>query len=363
MYIFIKKEDRLMTKSKSKSKFPVIVLFFVLALIGCTFIRYLQYSTVILPETGFFAHDGGFLNSAYYVVVGGFSVIFILTALLDMKAKRGIRSGYRKITLTKEEKKELKKNKDEKSKLFTSSNPQLKRELSSVSSVIGAVLVAATGFFLAIDAIDAVQGVFDASVPFMKAVTMTFAALGYTFVAYVILTHRKIVPSTAIAFLFIASCYVSAAALEFMERTYIANLSARLIVLSVNLMLAVFFLNSGRITVHSENRVSALYTTLFGYLAAVLILSDSVARMVYYYTVSDEVQAVLTFPNNDNGFEVPDILFMLQALAVLWLIYAFSSKKKSKFEELQQSQNKEDENNENDVIEMFTDDGNTDAPV
>jgi hypothetical protein len=296
----------------NKSKFPITAIFFVLALVGCTFVRYLQYSTVILPENGFFDYDGGFLNNSYYIFFGSAAGVFLLSAIIDAKRKCGIRSGVRR------------RSKSDR-KLAVNINI---RRLSTPCSTIGAILLSACGFLSAIDAIEIVQSFSRGNAPLMQMAATIAAALGYTVIAYVIFMNKKFLPITALCFLFIAACHVSVAALEFMQRTYIANLSSRLIILSANLLLALFFLCCGRIIVGSETRLTALSTTIFGYSLVVMILSDALSRLWYYYTTDGEMQRYLIAQPN-NGFELPGILFIAQAVTVLWLMFALSAKKKN----------------------------------
>jgi hypothetical protein len=325
-----------MTNSKSKSKIPLVSLFFVLALIACTAVRYLQYDSVIETDSGFFTHNGGIMNHAYYIFFAASALGFLLTAIVDMKAKRGIRSSLSPVSKSKKKSPKARKAQEK-----AAARPAHIRQISPVSAVVGVVLTAVCGFFVCLDAVEAVQSMFTAqSTPIMQTATLVLAALGFTFTAYVIFTRRKLMPVVAIAFLFISACFVSAAAMEFMERTYIANLSSRLIILSVNLLLAVFFLSCGRIIAQSETSLTAVSATVFGYSLAVLILSDSAARIAYYYMTDSVTRAQLV--SSSNGFELPSPLFLIQAGVVLWIIFALSAKKKSGTKETE----KIDENDE-----------------
>jgi hypothetical protein len=299
------------------TKFPITVIFFIISLIVCTVIRYLQYSAVILSENGFFAHDGGFLNRAYHTGFAGAAVIMLITILIDKKRKCSIRR-------------------------CKAGGITIINELHPAQAVIGAVLTAACGFLLAIDAVASIAQ----SAPIMLTITLILAALGYTFIAFIIITDRRISPITAIGFLFIAACCVCTAALEFMARTFIANLSARLVILSVNVLLALFFLNCGRIVVRNETRLTAITAALFGYSAVLLIISDSIARVLYYYSVDAFSQNNLI--NSDNGFGLPSAVFIIQAAVVLWFIFTFSMKRKYAGDDVIVAQ----ENEEKDEIEI-----------
>jgi len=342
MYIFLKKEDKHMIKSKSK--FPITVIFFALGLFGCTFARFLQYSEVILPESGFFEHDGGFLNHIYYIVFGVSAALILASTLIDMKLKRGIRIGKRLVEKTVR----LRETPVKPEKAKKAQKAANIRILPTVGAIIGAVITGACGYLLMINAFYAVQGTIQSGDPsILQSATLCMAALGYTFTAYSVFAAKKIVPAISLAFLFIAACYVSMAALEFMARTYIANLSGHLILLSTNLLLAMFFLNCGRIIVQTATKFTAVCATVFGYSAVILALSESIARFWYYYSADGSHKAVLDY----YGFELPSVLFMVQAAGVLWVIYALSAKRstieREEAEESQEaSENPENEENQ-----------------
>jgi len=286
----------------AKSKFPLTAAFFALALIVCTVVRYLQYYSVIKPDNGFFIYDGGFLVHAYYLLFAVFAAGLVGLAIVDGRAKRGIL-----------------KNKP--------ASVSGGRKLSEIQSVTGAVLSAVCGFFLALELVDALGK----NSSLISLIAMSLAALGFTFVAYVIFTKRSLVPVTAIAFLFIAAYFVFEAAAEFMQRIYTVNLSARLIVLSVNLLLSLFFLTVGRITVRSEGRFTAILATIFGYSLVLLALSDAASRLLYYsYCHQDDRAVADALLTNNNGFTLPQPLFIAQAIMVLWFVFALSSKKREK---------------------------------
>ena len=284
-----------MTNSNSKSpKFlqvPLTVPFFAAMLIVCTIVRYFQYTAVIDPQSGFFEHDGGFLTHLYYilfvVVVAGLAVL----SFIDAKSKRGILPKV-SAGLT----------------------------LSAVPAVIGAGLCAFCGFLLAGEAINA----FGARLHIVQSAALTIAALGFTFIGYVVFTHRKARPISAIGFLFIAACYVCKASVLFMERIYTVNLSAQLIVLMVYLLLAVFFLSCGRLIVQSETRFTATVATVSGYTLVLLSFSESLSRIVYYFQSDSAVQRALV--RGDNAFELPSVIFVAQGVAVAWFIYALTMK-------------------------------------
>jgi len=281
-----------MIKSK-KLKIPLVALLFAISLIVCTVIRYSQYASVIWPDDGFFKFNGGFLNNAYYIFFAIAVVGFFVLAYFDKKVERGI--------------------------IREKSTGLM---LSPVSSFLGAFITAVCGFLLAYDAINAYLG----KAPFIQYFTLAIAAIGYTFIGYSVFTHRKIVPFTALAFLFVSACYICIAAMLFMQRIYILNLSAMLIMLAVYLLMAVFFLSCGRIVVRSETRYTTVFCTVCGYSAVLLLISDSVARTLYYFTCGSETQDILNINAQTNGFELPTPLLILQGIAVLWFLFALSYK-------------------------------------
>ena len=298
MFILLKKEDKQMTNStnsatsKLTAKIPFTAIFFAVMTILCTIIRFLQYSAVIREDNGFFETEGGFLNKAYYI----FFAIFVAGVLmLTFVAKKGKRS----ITGSKSGK-----------------------ELPPAVCIIGAVLFAVCGFFLALEGIAAFQ---NQAVAVLK-VTVLLATFGFTFTGFIIFVHKRIAHVTALAFLLISSFYICAAAIEFMQRVYTTNLSSRLIVLSVNILLSVFFLSCGRLTARSETKSTPFTATICGYSVVLLIFSDAIARMLYYYSVDEMTQNRL-LTTTGNGFELPNLLYVIQGIAVLWLIYALSAKR------------------------------------
>ncbi|MCL2036223.1 MAG: hypothetical protein FWG83_02400 [Oscillospiraceae bacterium] len=307
-----------------KSGISVTSIFFFVAAIACTVVRYLQYSSVIKTEDGFFAYDGGFLNEAYYFFVAGAAVLFLFTALLDAKLGRGIRSQYK--PAPKKPKNKQKKASKTSETLFLpeETRPGVVIRVFSAVAIIGAIVFAAAGFFSGLAVAAVFEDVFSGGLPVFNLILPIVAALSYTFVAYTVLVRRKLPPVTAIAMLLIAASCAGVAATEFMERTYILNLSARLVFLVTFLFLAVFFLSCGRIIVKSESRGTAVFATVSGFMSALLIISDGVARLIHYYSINGEIQHDLM--RHNNGFELPTLQFFLQGGGVLWLLFALSSR-------------------------------------
>jgi hypothetical protein len=286
-----------MTKLK---KIPCAAVFFAFALFLFTWMRLEQYTTVIRTDNGFFEHDGGAMNSVYYAIFGVAAALFLVFSLLDKSEKRGIVKGKSAGT-----------------------------NLSPAAVLVGTVLAGVCGVCFGVEAY---SSFLDKTAPF-PVILMILAAVSYTFVAYSVASHKKITAVVSIAFLFIAGNYVCNAAILFRERIYVASISLCLIMLTANLLLAVFFLNCGRIIVRSASRLTDIFAVISGYLAALLVLSDGAARFIYYFTASDEVRTQLDLYSKANAFELPTPLYMTQAAAVLWFIFALSMKKGGETEE------------------------------
>ena len=290
----------------TKFKIPLITPFFAIALTACTIARYLQYTTVVEIESGFFAFDGGMLNHIYYIFFAIAAAGFIALSLIDKKAGRGIQSNIRKAK------------KGEKTVRAIRKTPP---PLSTVYAIIGAGISAFCGFLLATQAVTD----FQKGVHFIPLAAVILAALGFTFAGYVIFTHKKITPIASLAFLVIAANYICSGSIIFMQRVYTKSMSAVLIELSVLLLLSVFFLACGRIAVQSETRFTASIAAVCGYSLVLLAISDAVSRILYYYSIDASTQHAL-LRHNDNGFTVPTPLFIAQAVMVLWLIFALSAR-------------------------------------
>jgi hypothetical protein len=274
---------------------PKTAVFFILTLIISMVVRCLQYSAVIKPENGFFDTGGGFLNTAYYVLFLLSIIGLFVFAVWDRKTKTGIR----------------KRN---------------SLRVSSGAAAAGGVFTAVLGFLFTYEAVKAVIN----KSGFMEILLFLSAAGGYTLIGYVIFTRKRFLPVTGIGFIMLAVHYTFSAAGEFMSRIYIASLSSRLIILSVNLLLAAFFMFAGRIPVHSRTRSTAVMVTVLGYSAALLIFSDGFARFIYIMTADKETKDFVYAAA--NGFNLPQPYYLIQGAAVLWLIFALSSAPRIKSE-------------------------------
>ena len=318
-------------KNREGRKIPTVAIFFGISLIACTLIRYLQYAITIRIDNGFFDieyRDGFFnLNNAYYIFFAVFAAVIIALAFIDKSTGCGIVSGGRGPFKTEKNKKpEIK---------------PLNLKVSVLSAVIGMVLFAVSGFLHFLLAIREFQG--DLGI-LMKLATVA-AALGYTYAGFAIMLNKKVVPYTGIAFLFIAAYNSGKGIVEFMQRIYTVNLTSRLIEMGVYVLLALFFLCCGRIVVRSETRFTQLTATLSGYSAVLMIVSDGFARIFHYYSSDIDTQRALI--DNNNGFELPGLLFFIQGAAALWLIFAFSAKRGSA---LYEKDSEDDEISEDDEV-------------
>ncbi|MCL1866989.1 MAG: hypothetical protein FWF82_06235 [Oscillospiraceae bacterium] len=342
--------------NKQKSKFPLVIIIFLISLTALTIVRYMQYDSAIIPESGFFMHEKGLLNNLYYILFGISAALMTVFTLIDMKSKRGIRSKFDKNKKIKKDDIEAIEGEAWKKSLgfgFENSDYVLKlKEYSAAFSIIGGILLAACAFLISFDAIDAVERITPKNISIMEMVTLIAALFGFMFVSFTIFTKRKIVPITAISFLFIAACCVSRAASRFMEITYISNLSVNLVSLSANLLFSLFFLNCGRITVQSETRFTALSATIFGYGAVAMVLSDSISRIIYYNSCDSTTRNLLSAP--DNGFSMPPSpLMIVMAFTVFWLLLALSSRNKKIGKNGNLPPSKEEEEIDNEEKEVF----------
>ncbi|MCL2754654.1 MAG: hypothetical protein FWD35_02905 [Oscillospiraceae bacterium] len=310
-------QNKLPADLSQSRKFPWAGIFFPAALILLTVIRYYQFANVITPQNGFFVNDGGLWNHAFYIAFAVASAGFLALAILDKRAGRGVLSSWRKQP---KPPKGVKKSDAPEIAL-----PKTSFEFSLPVALIGALPLMYCGGAVILEVFyrNAANGVERSMIPF---VLLALAGLGYTFAAYSFIAHRKLAPVVAIAFLFIAAHNASEAALEFMTRSYIANVSTRLVVISVFLLFATFLLSAGRVIVKSETQYTLYTTTLSGYLAASLILSEFAARLWYFFAAEESLRNTLTEYAPLNGFELPDAFFVAQGLFALWLMYVLSTK-------------------------------------
>jgi hypothetical protein len=345
-----------MTSNKQgQGGIPLTAIFFAIVLAGMTVVRFLQYSEVIDPHNGFFTHDGGFMNIAYYVNFAAATVLMLLFAIIDKRGKRGILSNSGK-SLKEDIKTDLTvllpevalldkdagegKNRRDSQDDTTIPSRAWKKHVPLTVGLGGALFTSFLGGGLLLRFWHAFM---EGDTGWLRLFLFAAAGLGYTFVAYSVVAHRKLIPAAALAMLFIAGFSASEAAFEFMQRAYTANISSRLILLSVNLLYAVFLLSCGRIIVRSETRFTAYCATLSGYMGLGLIFSDFVARLVYYHTADSAVQETLTFYTAANGFELPGPEFIAQGFVVLWLIYVLSARHKGTNTEVEEiGENKEE---------------------
>ncbi|MDR0222515.1 MAG: hypothetical protein LBI38_03125 [Oscillospiraceae bacterium] len=272
-----------------KSNIPKTAALFIIALPVLTAARYLQYSTVVNPENGFFELNGGFLNIAYYVFLVASVIMAAVFAFWDMKTKRGLRKG--KIT-----------------------------RISVKSSVVGGMIMAAAGFLFAYEAAALFLGgggalVFSA---------FLLAAAGFTLTGFALFSYGRLFPLTGFAFLLLTLFYTFRAADEFMARINVTSISARLIILLVNLTSALFFLSCGKIFMRAQTKFTPIFTAVCGYTASLLIFSDGAARLAHLAITDRETAGFLI--SAENGFNKPEPSFFFQGAAVLWLIFTLSVK-------------------------------------
>ncbi|MCL1831541.1 MAG: hypothetical protein FWG45_01365 [Oscillospiraceae bacterium] len=347
-----------MTKNKNDSKatkvgFPFAAIAFVLILAGLTVVRYLQYSRVINPINGFFTPDGGMLADAYYLTMTAAAFILLVCGIVDKRGKRGVASGYIKPikdaakenadevmneilaefapqgSETSESAKKAADAKDKKDKKARDEalTPPVPRawntQLNVVAALFGAIFCgycgAATAFWVYME---------HTELNALRIALGIAAALGFLYTAFSVIAYRKLVPTTALALLFVAAHCACESAAEFMERAYTANMTTRLVLLGANLLLAVFLLSAGRIVVRSETRFTALCTTVAGYLAAGVIFSEGMAVFSHQNGLTDETR--LLWQESTNGLELPTILFLMRGAVVIWLLYTLSAGARNK---------------------------------
>jgi hypothetical protein len=360
------KESRQVMTSSNKRRIPFVTIGFIPLLIILTLLRILQYRDVIDSRSGFFIHGSGFLGSAYYLGFVICALTLLLFAIADRSALRGLVPNVEA-----DPKKSAKKNiedvlaeaKQEQSCRTGSACSEgclttvetTKQKPKGISpkriwhtsltlpvAVIGAILTGFCGTALTIEFYGVATAGDSGWVPLA---VLAAAALSYTFIAYAALAYRKLVPVTALALLFIAGHNAGGAALEFMERSYTSNLTTRLVILSVGLLVAVFMLSAGRMVVRSETRFTAYSATVSGYCAFILIVSDFVARLVHYFSLPEscaesccnELAFALALCRGGgtrgelleyasvSGFELPGPFFIAQGLVILWLLYLLSA--------------------------------------
>ncbi|MCL1904176.1 MAG: hypothetical protein FWF94_07150 [Oscillospiraceae bacterium] len=285
----------------TKTKFPLVTLFFIIALITSTIIRFLQYETVIRIDNGFFEYGMGFINNAYYIFFAIFAGGAAILTFVDRKRKCGILSRRG---------------------LKTPSS----YKFSSLTAVLGIIIFTVCGGLVFLNTF-AVLSYKDGDITVIMKIIMCLTVLCYTYIGYAVVAKRAIKPLFAIALLVIAGHCVGVAVEEFTQRVYTIHLTARLIELSSNILLALFFLSCGRIIARSETRFTTLFATVTGYSAVLLIFSDGLSRLFYYYGSNPEMQNALVV--GDNGFFLPLPLFFAQGFAVLWLLLALSDRKYS----------------------------------
>ncbi|MCL1881847.1 MAG: hypothetical protein FWF76_06685 [Oscillospiraceae bacterium] len=320
--------------TKIKTKISTIAIVYIPMLLVFTVVRFLQYSRVIEPDSGFFAVDGGFMNSFYYIVIGISVILMLLFVLIDRRLQRGILSKAVKskkgivqdvvAELDPAIAELLPNNADSthlEEKSLTTVLPKPRTELPIAFVVVGTVLAGVCGIGIALQFVTLLS---EGNAGLLRLALLGLSSVGMTFVGFSLVTKRKIVPAVALALLFLAGFSVSTAAIEFMARTYTANISSRLIILSANLLFAVFFLSVGRIIVKSETRFTAIVATLSGYLVTLIALSDFIARAAYYLTTNEETRLILSNGLNENGFELQSPVFIAQAFLVLWFLHSLS---------------------------------------
>jgi len=271
-------------------------VFFIIALIVCLIARYLQYSSAINAETGFFIKRGEFLNSAYYIFAALSAIVFFIFAF------------------------------SAKSVRITRFSPQ--------SAGFGGLLMVFCGILCAVEA-------FISGYRFVMRFALILGAVGFVFAGAVIYFKKRPQPVCGSAFLLLSLYGTVSAAGRFMSLIYIRNLSAQLIILVSDLLSAMFFLSAGKAFIRAKTRLSAVTARVSGLAAAMLILSDGLARYVYYYASEKDIRRVLA--SSDNGFALPDASFLIRGAVILWLVFVFAVK----FKKREDSRNVAPENPDN----------------
>jgi hypothetical protein len=335
IYIYMKERRQVMTNSNtipSKGGIPLTAILFLPITVALTMIRYLQYLHAITPQNGFFVYESGFLTltNAYYIAFAAAALLMLIVALLDRRANKGILNGSAG-KLKDDVAKEVGVILPEVALLLPSqgATPPQKplrlwnTRLSLPCTIFGAVLFSFCGFSLFLE-LSRTLGTSDSN--WLYPLLLVFAGLGYIFVSFSTISCKKLYGPAALGFLFIAGLCSYLATIEFIERSYTSNISAKLIVLSANLLLTVFFLSCGRIIVRSETRFTSLSATLCGYMTVALIISDFTARLLYFFTADDALRTTLVNFAEINGFELPNPMLVAQAFIALWLLYVLSAK-------------------------------------
>lgn len=253
-------------------------------------VRYVQLIDVIDFNTGFFKLHAGIMQYLHYIVLGAALIGIIVLTLIEKRRKTRF--------FTK------------KMGLFDETD----HALCGIMLILAGFAVIYTAF---------VTGFNKSGIMALTATLLGTAAYGFS--GGLLLFRKKVSPASGLAFLFLSCYYVMRMVEYFLENHIILAMSEHLIRLLQMVLFALFYLSAGRMLLRAENKTTRSKVCIFGFFAAVIAISEILAKIVFWYGSTPVVR-----PSSDTQFIRPDMLMAAETIALTTFLFCMTRYKDKK---------------------------------
>lgn len=246
----------------------------------CTVLRLLQLSSVIDYETGFFHTYSGSLSWILYAFLGAAGAAFVLLSVLDRRRKCFF---------------------------YTKRMGQI----DGTETLLCGVMYLLAAVFVLIDLAGQIGG----GAGIHVVLSCCVGAGGYLLAGASLVKNKRITASAGFSFLMLGFYYTMMSVVNFMSHNVITQISDYLLRLLTDICLVLFFLFAGRIFSRNETKTTRIRVSVFGLGALLLILTETLSKLIYWITISEAQRGYLSQP--DVVFLMPDAQFVAKGIAVL----------------------------------------------
>ena len=261
-----------------KKKRTFLIIFSAVACVASVIARYAQFNAAIDFDTGFFYYDAVFLKYLYYIILGASIAGVFFLAVTEKKRK---------------------------TRFFTKKMGHFDETdvaLCGIMFLLAAFSVLYTAYVAGFGSVGA-AGI----------MTGLLGAAAYGFSGAVLLIRKRVLPAVGLSFLGLSVYYVIRLIHFFLENYIILHMSEYLIRLVTTTLLALFYLSAGRMLLRAENRTTRFKACVFGFSAAILILSETVAKLIYWFGSPSIARQTLS----SSKFLLPNTQTAAEAIALI----------------------------------------------
>ena len=164
-----------------------------------------------------------------------------------------------------------------------------------------------------------------------QTVLTLIAAFAYGVIGFTLAVRRKPRPAAGAAMVLLALYYTAGAASVFNKHLVLKEMSNPLVILLTNICAVLFFFGIGRIFARTESRSTRNAAVTFGFLTALLSVTECTAFWLFLRTADADTVAVLTGERIIDGInpqiDIPPVTLIIQGLTVVMLLLLLCSRK------------------------------------